>query len=134
MEIVLLVRIRVGLTNVGPFQFRPKPHRITTRDSAASPFIFKTSIFSTLSCRVRRFSDMRLLCISMNTTHSECKPSSSITHSLQVFLPLPTHLTPATTTILQADGDTQSVERKNYGDDWPNHLHSYAPHAQTTSI
>ena len=52
---------------------------------------------------------MRFLHISLNTTHSECKPSSSIssfTHSLQVFLPLPAHLTPATTTFLQAD--TQS--------------------------
>ena len=48
---------------------------------------------------------MRLLHISLNTTHSECKPSSSIssfTHSLQVFLPLPAHLTPATTTLLVA--------------------------------
>ena len=42
---------------------------------------------------------MRLLHISMNNTHSECKPSSSIssfTHSLQVFLLLPAHLTPVT--------------------------------------
>ena len=65
------------------------------------------------------FPDMRLLYISLNTTHSECKPSSSIpsfTHSLQDFLPLPAHPTPATTTFLQAD--TQS----------------YALHAQTTSI
>ena len=40
---------------------------------------------------------------------SWCKPSSSMssfTHSLHVFLPLPTHLTPATITFLQAD--TQS--------------------------
>ena len=52
------------------------------------------------------FPDMRLLHISLNTTHSECKPSSSIssfTHSLQVFVPLSTHLTPTTTTFLQAD-------------------------------
>ena len=52
------------------------------------------------------FPDMRLLHTSLNTTHSECKPSSSIssfTHSLQVILPLSTHLTPATTTFLQAD-------------------------------
>ena len=49
---------------------------------------------------------MRLLHISLNTTHSECKLSSSIssfTHSPQVFLPLPAHLAPATTTFLQAD-------------------------------
>ena len=47
---------------------------------------------------------MRLLHTSLNTTHSEHKPSSSITsftHSLQVFLPA--HHTPATTTFLQAD-------------------------------
>ena len=52
---------------------------------------------------------MRSLHISLNTTHSGCKPSpsiSSFTHSLQVFLLLPAHLTPATTTFLQAD--TQS--------------------------
>ena len=52
---------------------------------------------------------MRPLHISQNTTHSECKPSScisSFTHSLQAYLPLPAHLTPATNTFLQAD--TQS--------------------------
>ena len=52
---------------------------------------------------------MRLLHISLNTTYSECKPSSSIsffTYSLQVFLPLPAHLTSVITTFLQAD--TQS--------------------------
>ena len=55
------------------------------------------------------FPDMRSLHISLNTTHSECKPSSSIsssTHFLQVFLPPPAHLTPATTTFLQADIST----------------------------
>ena len=57
---------------------------------------------------------MRLLHISLNTTHSECKPSSSIssfTHSLQVFLPLPAHLTPATTTFLQADTQSSPILR-----------------------
>ena len=63
---------------------------------------------------------MRLLHISLNTTHSECKPSSSIssfTHSLQVFLLLPAHLTPATITFLQAD--TQSLLLRST---CPNHL------------
>ena len=53
--------------------------------------------------------EMKPLHISLNTAHSGCKPSASIssfTHSYQVFLPLPAHLTPATTTFLQAD--TQS--------------------------
>ena len=52
------------------------------------------------------FPYMRLLHISLNTTNSECKPSSSIssfTHSFQVILPLPAHFIPATTTFLQAD-------------------------------
>ena len=52
------------------------------------------------------FPDMKSLHISLNTTHSGCKLSSSIsslTHSLQVFLPLLAHLTPATITFLQAD-------------------------------
>ena len=65
--------------------------------------------------------DMKLLHTSMNTTHSECKPSSSIssfTNSLQVFLPLHAHLTPATTTFLQAD--TQSSPLIPYT--CPNHL------------
>ena len=45
------------------------------------------------------FPDMRPLHISLNTAHSGCKPNSSVssfTHSLQVFLPLPIYLTPAT--------------------------------------
>ena len=67
------------------------------------------------------FPDMRSLHISLNTTHSECKPSSSIsssTHSLQVFLPLPTHLTPATTTFLQAGTQSSPLLRSTC----PNHL------------
>ena len=67
------------------------------------------------------FPDMRLLHISLNTTYSECKPSSSIsffTHSLQVFLPLPAHLTPATTTFLQADTQSSPLLRSTC----PNHL------------
>ena len=67
------------------------------------------------------FPDMRSLHISLNTTHSGCKPSSSIsslTHSLQVFLPLPAHLTPATTTFLQADTQSSPLLRSTC----PNHL------------
>ena len=65
---------------------------------------------------------MRSLHISLNTTHSGCKPSSSIsslTHSLQVFLPLP-HISP--------------LPPPHFYKPTPNHLHSYAPHVQTTSI
>ena len=64
---------------------------------------------------------MRLLHISLNTTHLECRPSSSIssfTHSPQVFLPLPAHLTPVTTTFLQGDTQSSPVLRSTC----PNHL------------
>ena len=53
--------------------------------------------------------DMKTLHISLNTAHSGCKPSSSIssfTHCLQVFLPLPLLFFPTTSTFLQAN--TQS--------------------------
>ena len=55
---------------------------------------------------------------SLNTAHSGCKPSlcssvSSFTHSLHVFLPLPP---------------------PHFYRPTPNHLCSYVPHAQTTSI
>ena len=66
---------------------------------------------------------MRPLHIFLNTAHSGCKPSSSVssfTHSLQVFLPLPTHFTPATTTFLQAD--TQSSPFLRSTCPIPNHL------------
>ena len=65
---------------------------------------------------------MRSLHISLNTTYSECKPSSSIssfTHSLQVFLPLPT---------------ISLLPPPHFYRPTPHHLHSYIPHAQTTSI
>ena len=68
------------------------------------------------------FPDMRPLHIYLNTAHSGCKPSSTIssfTHSLQVFLPLPTHLTPPPPHFYRPTS---------------NHLHSYIPHAQTTLI
>ena len=80
------------------------------------------------------FPDMRSLHISMDTTHSECKPNSSIswlssfTHSLQVFLPLPAHLTPATTTFLQADTQSSPLLRSTC----PNHLN--LPPKQTCTI
>ena len=67
---------------------------------------------------------MMSLHISLNTAYSGCKPStsmSSFTHSLQVFLFLPLHLTPATSTFLQANIQSST-------------LLSYAPDAQTTSI
>ena len=70
------------------------------------------------------FPDMRSLHISLNTTHSGCKTSSSIsslTYSLQVFLPLPAHqphLTPATTTFLQTDTQSSPLLRSAC----PNHL------------
>ena len=53
--------------------------------------------------------DMKPLHISLNTAHSGCKPStsmSSFTHSLQVLLPLPLLFSPTTSTFLQAN--TQS--------------------------
>ena len=58
------------------------------------------------------------------TPSIQCKPStfiSSSTHSFQVFLFLPLHLTPATS--------IPSFYRPT-----PNHPHSYAPDVQTTSI
>ena len=64
---------------------------------------------------------MKPLHISLNIAHSGCKPSafiSSFTHSYQVFLPLPAHLTPATTTFLQADTQSSSLLRSTC----PNHL------------
>ena len=66
---------------------------------------------------------MKSLLISLNTTYSGCKPCtfmSSFTHSLQVFLFLPFHLTPATSTFLQADTQSSTL--------------LCAPDAQTTSI
>ena len=57
---------------------------------------------------------MRPIHISLNTAHSGCKPSSflsSFTRSIWVFLPLPAHLTPATTTFLQADTQSSPLSR-----------------------
>ena len=64
---------------------------------------------------------MRPLHTSLNTAHSGCKPSlsvSSFTHSLHVFLSLPTHLSPATTTFLQVDTQSSPFLRSTC----PNHL------------
>ena len=58
---------------------------------------------------------------SLNTAHSECKPNtfmSSSTHSFQVFLFLPLHLTPATSIFLQADTQSSTLLRSRC----PNHL------------
>ena len=75
--------------------------------------------------------EMKPLHISLNTAHSGCKPStfiSSFTHSYQVFLPLPAHLTPTTTTtFLQADTQSSSLLCSTC----PNHLN--LPHLTTSS-
>ena len=83
--------------------------------------LFLKRPFLPRSAEVRSFFPMRPLHISLNTTHAECKPSSSIsslTHSLQVFLSLLTHLTPATTTFQQADTQSSPLLRSTS----PNHL------------
>ena len=62
---------------------------------------------------------MKSIHTSLNTAHPGYNPSnfmSSFTHSLQAFLPLPTHLTPATTTFLQADNQSSPLLYA------PNHL------------
>ena len=67
---------------------------------------------------------MRPLHISLNTTHSKCKPSSSIYHPLLHILPKSScpypHISP--------------LPPLHFYRPTPNHLHSYVPHAQTTSI
>ena len=65
---------------------------------------------------------MRLIYISLNTTHSECKPSS-FTHSLQVFLPLPAHLSPATTTTFLLTNTQSSLLLHSY---WPTPNHGFS--------
>ena len=55
---------------------------------------------------------MKSLHISLNTAHSACKPStsmSSFTHSLQIFLFLPLHHGPAIFTFLQADTQSSTL-------------------------
>ena len=64
---------------------------------------------------------MKPLHISVTTAHSGRKPSafiSSFTHSYQVFLSLPAHLTPTTTTFLQADTQSSPLSSSTC----PNHL------------
>ena len=61
---------------------------------------------------------MKSLHISLITVKSDSNPSnfmSSHAQSLQIFLPLSTHLTPATTAYLQADNQSST------------HLHSKCP-------
>ena len=67
------------------------------------------------------FVHMRSLHTSLNTSHSGCKPSTSMslsTHSFQVFLFLPLHLAPATSTFLQPDTQSSTLLRSTC----PNHL------------
>ena len=74
--------------------------------------------------------EMKPLHISLNTAYSGCKPSafiSSFTHLYQASLPLPAHLTPATTTFLQADTQSSSLLHSIC----PNHLN--LPHLTTSS-
>ena len=76
------------------------------------------------------FAHMKSLHTSLNTAHSGCKPStfmSSSTHSFQVFLFLPLHLAPATSTFLQADTQSSTLLRSRC----PNHLN--LPHLTTSA-
>ena len=64
---------------------------------------------------------MKSLHTSLNTAHSGCKPSTFMslsTHCFQVFLFLPLHLNPATSTFLQADTRSSTLLRSRC----PNHL------------
>ena len=73
---------------------------------------------------------MKFLQTSLNTTHSGCKPStfmSSSIHFFQVFLFLPLHLAPATSTFLQADTQSSPLLRSTC----PNHLN--LPHLTTSA-
>ena len=85
--------------------------RASSSSSSSSSFILKCQSFhAQLGLDVPP--EMKSLHISLNTAHSECKPSafiSSFTHLYQVFFPLPAHLTPATTTFLQADTQSSSL-------------------------
>ena len=77
--------------------------------SSSISIIFETSISSML----RHFSQYQASPHIPEYYHSGCKPSSSIssfTPSLQVFLPLPIHLTPATTTFLNIYQDEARTE------------------------
>ena len=68
---------------------------------------------------------MKSLHISLNTAHSECKPSTFMSSSTQVFLFLPLHLTPATSTLLQAH--TQSYTLLHYSCPYfPIHVPSFS--------
>ena len=113
--------------------YRKKKKFITVHSSSSSSssFIFKTSIFST-QLGLDVCPDMKPLHISLNTAHSACKPSSfisSFTHSYQVYTcihqvythsSLYPHISP--------------LPPPHFYRPTPNHLRSYVPHAQTTSI
>ena len=73
--------------------------------------------------------EMKPLQISLNTAHSGCKTTGfilSFTHSLQIFLLLPKHLSQATSTFLLADTQSSPLLRSR----WPNHLN--VPHLSYT--
>ena len=64
---------------------------------------------------------MKTLHTSLNTAHSECKPSSTISSfTLSKSSSLYPHISP--------------LPPPHFYRLTPNHLHSYVPHAQTTSI
>ena len=76
---------------------------------------------------------MKPLHISLNTAHSGCKPSSSMssfTHSLHVFLPLPLLFSPTTSTFLQADTQSSPLLRFTC----PNHLNLPCLHTSATLL
>ena len=67
---------------------------------------------------------MKFLHTSLNTAHSGCKPSTFMslsTHSIQVFIFLPIHLAPATSTFLQADTQSSTLLRSRC----PNHVDNF---------
>ena len=57
---------------------------------------------------------------------------ASFTHSYQVFLPLPAHLTPATTTFLQADTQSSPLHMPTPPQSTPPHHLSHALNPQKT--
>ena len=77
---------------------------------------------------------MKFLHTSLKTAHSGCKPSTFMslsTHSFQIFLFLPLHLDPATSTFLQADTQSSTLLRSRC----PNHLNlpRHTLYTQTTN-
>ena len=73
-------------------------------NSSSSSFYFLNVKFFNAQLGLDVCHETKPLQISLNTAHSDCKLSSfmsSFTHSLHVFLP--SHFSPATSTLLQAD-------------------------------